>query len=137
MEKWANIYISMILEALPFILIGAIFSSIIQVYISKEGINKILPKNKFLAMIGVSFLGLIIPICECAIVPIAKSLFKKGVPLGVMITFILSVPIVNPVVIASTYYAFKDIRIVIIRVVGGIVLSLIIGFLMEILTEKK
>ena len=137
MERWANIYISMILEAIPFILIGAIFSSIIQVYVSKEGLNKILPKNKFLAMISVSFLGLIIPICECAIIPIAKSLFKKGVPLGVMITFILSVPIVNPVVIASTYYAFKDIRIVIIRVVGGIVLSLIIGFLMEILTEKN
>ena len=137
MERWANIYISMILEALPFILIGAIFSSIIQVYISKEGINKILPKNKFLAMIGVSFLGLIIPICECAIVPIAKSLFKKGVPLCVMVTFMLSVPIVNPVVIASTYYAFKDIKIVLIRIVGGIVLSLIIGFLMELLTDKN
>lgn len=136
MERWANIYISMILEALPFILIGAIVSSIIQNYISKDSLNRILPKNKFLAMLSVSFLGLIIPICECAIVPISKSLLKKGVPLCVMVTFMLSIPIVNPVVIASTYYAFKDIKIVLIRIIGGILLSLIVGFLIELLTDK-
>ncbi|MDZ7543719.1 permease, partial [Clostridium perfringens] len=34
-EKWATIFISMILEALPFILIGAIISAAIQMYISE------------------------------------------------------------------------------------------------------
>ena len=80
LEKWANTFISMILEALPFILIGSIVSAIIQMYISEELVKKILPKNKFISIIFAAFAGVFIPICECAIVPIAKSLIKKGVP---------------------------------------------------------
>lgn len=137
LEKWANTFISMILEALPFILIGSIVSAIIQMYISEELVKKILPKNKFISIIFAAFAGIFIPICECAIVPIAKSLIKKGVPLGVSIVFMLCVPIVNPVVIASTFYAFSDIRVVLIRGFGGILCAIIIGTLIELITSKR
>ena len=73
-------------------------------------------------------MGLVFPMCECAIVPVSRSLIKKGVPVGIAITFMLSVPIVNPFVIASTYYAFDaNLTIVIIRVLGGIFCSIIVG----------
>ena len=137
MIKWANIFISMVLEALPFILIGAIISSIIQMYISEERVKKILPRSRFISIIIAAILGIFIPICECAIVPIARSLIKKGVPIAVAIVFMLSVPIVNPIVIVSTFYAFNDTKIVLIRVLGGIISAIIIGFLIEILTNKK
>jgi len=137
MIKWANIFISMILEALPFILIGSIISSIIQMYISEDLVKKILPRSRFISIIFAAFLGIFIPICECAIVPIGRSLIKKGVPIAVAVVFMLSVPIVNPVVVASTYYAFKDINIVLIRVFGGIISAIIIGFLIEVFTSKK
>lgn len=137
MIKWANIFISMILEALPFILIGAIISSVIQMYISEDIVKRILPKSRFISIIFAAFLGVFIPICECAVVPITRSLIKKGVPIAVAVVFMLTVPIVNPVVIASTYYAFKDINMVLIRVFGGIISAILIGFLIEILTSKK
>ncbi|MBE6053294.1 MAG: permease [Clostridium sartagoforme] len=137
MIKWANVFISMILEAIPFILIGAIASSVIQMYISEELLKKILPKNRLISIIFAAFLGVFIPICECAIVPIARSLIKKGVPIAVSIVFMLTVPIVNPVVIASTFYAFQDIKIVLIRVFGGIICAIVIGLLIELFTNKK
>ena len=137
LEKWANTFISMILEALPFILIGSIVSAVIQMYISEELVKKILPKNKFISIIFAAFAGVFIPICECAIVPIAKSLIKKGVPVGVSIVFMLCVPIVNPVVMASTFYAFNDIRVVLIRVFGGILCAIIIGILIDLLTNRR
>ncbi|MDV4149661.1 permease [Clostridium sp. AL.422] len=137
MIKWANIFISMILEALPFILIGSILSSVIQMYISEDVVKKILPKSRIISIIFAAFLGIFIPICECAIVPIARSLIKKGVPIAVAIVFMLTVPIVNPIVISSTYYAFNDINIVLIRVFGGIISAIIIGLLIELLTSKK
>lgn len=137
MIKWANIFISMILEALPFIIIGSIISSMIQLFISEERVKKILPKSKFISIIFAALLGIFIPICECAIVPIARSLIKKGVPIAVAIVFMLSVPIVNPIVILSTFYAFNDIRIVLIRVLGGIISAILIGILIDILTNKK
>lgn len=137
MIKWANIFISMILEALPFIIIGSIISSIIQLFISEESVKKILPKSRFVSIIFAAVLGIFIPICECAIVPIARSLIKKGVPIAVAIVFMLSVPIVNPIVILSTFYAFNDVKIVLIRVLGGIISAIVIGVLIDILTNKK
>lgn len=137
MIKWANIFISMVLEALPFIIIGSIISSMIQLFISEERVKKILPKSRFVSIIFAALLGIFIPICECAIVPIARSLIKKGVPIAVAIVFMLSVPIVNPIVILSTFYAFNDIRIVLIRVLGGIISAILIGILIDILTNKK
>ena len=121
MIKWANVFISMILEALPFILIGSIASSVIQIYVSENVVKRILPKSRIISIIFAAFMGVFIPICECAIVPIARSLIKKGVPIAVAVVFMLTVPIVNPIVVASTFYAFKDINIVLIRVFGGII----------------
>lgn len=136
LEKWATIFISMILEALPFILIGSIISAAIQMYISEDIVKKILPQNKFISILFAAFIGIFIPICECAIVPIAKSLIKKGVPVGVAIVFMISVPIVNPVVIASTYYAFNDIKVVLIRIFGGVLCAIIIGLLIEFISRR-
>ena len=51
MIKWANVFISMVLEALPFILIGAIVSSVIQMYISEDIVKRILPKSRILSII--------------------------------------------------------------------------------------
>ena len=137
MIKWANVFISMILEALPFILIGSIVSSVIQMYISEDLLKRILPKNRIISMILAAFLGFFIPICECAIVPIARSLIKKGVPIAVSIVFMLTVPILNPVVIASTFYAFNDVNIILIRVFGGMITAIIIGLIIELITKKN
>ena len=137
MIKWANVFISMILEALPFILIGSIASSVIQIYVSENVVKRILPKSRIISIIFAAFMGVFIPICECAIVPIARSLIKKGVPIAVAVVFMLTVPIVNPIVVASTFYAFKDINIVLIRVFGGIICAIIIGLLVEVFTKKN
>lgn len=137
MIKWANVFISMVLEALPFILIGAIVSSVIQMYISEDIVKRILPKSRILSIIIAACMGIVIPICECAIVPITRSLIKKGIPIAVAVVFMLTVPIVNPVVIASTFYAFADIKVVLIRVLGGIICAIAIGLLIELLTSKK
>lgn len=137
MIKWANVFISMILEALPFILLGSIASSVIQIYVSEDIVKRILPKSRIISIFFAAFMGLFIPICECAIVPITRSLMKKGIPIAVAVVFMLTVPIVNPVVIASTFYAFKDINIVLIRVFGGITCAIIIGLLVEIFTKRN
>jgi uncharacterized membrane protein YraQ (UPF0718 family) len=51
-------------------------------------------------------MGLAFPVCECGVVPLTRRLFRKGVPLWVGVAFLLAAPVINPVVIASTYAAF-------------------------------
>lgn len=136
-REWATSFVEIVLEGLPFILIGAIASAIIQLFTTEEIIKKVIPKNKFIAVIIASLAGLFMPICECAIIPITKSLIKKKVPIGIAITFMLSVPIVNPIVILSTFYAFNNFKIVIIRLVGGIITAILVGVIVEELSVNK
>ncbi len=132
-DKFFLIFSSLLLEAIPFILIGSIISALIQMFISEEFIRKIIPKNIFLALFITAFSGIIFPVCECAIIPIGRRLIKKGVPLPVAVTFMLSVPIVNPIVIMSTYYAFSSKPIIFfMRIMFGIVNSIVIGYLIHI-----
>jgi len=137
MQNFSTLFLSIILEALPFILIGSCISSLIQIFVSEETIEKCIPNNKFIAIIAASLMGFIFPVCECAIVPIVRRLIKKGVPVYVGITFMLSVPIVNPIVLLSTYYAFQDTPyMVLLRGGIGLIAACVIGYLVN-LTVKK
>ncbi|AVP54358.1 permease [Clostridium tetani] len=137
-ENFSIIFSSIILESVPFILLASLVSALIQVFVSEEFITKIIPKNKFLSFLGASLMGLIFPVCECAIVPITKKLIKKGVPVEVSFTFMLSVPIVNPIVLMSTYYAFYNKpSIFILRAIFGILIPIIIGLITSNTEEFK
>lgn len=128
MQQFTTILISIILEAIPFILLGAVVSSTIQVFVSKDQIAAILPRRRWLGVMVATLMGIIFPVCECAIIPIAKRLVKKGVPTGMAVSFMLAVPIVNPVVLLSTYYAFNnDFKMVALRAGLGFVVAVAIG----------
>ncbi|MEH7375471.1 MULTISPECIES: permease [Bacillaceae] len=125
-----TIFLSIILEAIPFILLGVFVSAIIQSFVSENAIRKMLPRNAYLAVIPAALLGIIFPICECAIVPVVRRLIKKGMPSHVGVVFMLSAPILNPVVYASTYFAFKSTPYIAnARMVVGFISSIIIGLI--------
>ncbi|CAI9395613.1 permease [Niallia sp. Sow4_A1] len=127
-----TIFISIIIEALPFILIGVLISGIIQIFVSEEFIAKIMPKNPILAILFASLVGSIIPACECGIIPITRRLILKGVPLPASIAFMLTGPIINPVVIFSTYVAFGNSwRMVILRSVAALICSILVGLALQ------
>lgn len=135
---FANIFTSIVLEAIPFIILGSFISAIIQIFISEEFIAKLIPRMNIFGYLGAALIGLIFPVCECAIIPITRSLIKKGIPVGIGVTFMLSVPIINPIVIMSTYYAFYDKQaMVLIRITGGFVAAILIGILVNLLKENE
>ena len=109
-QEWLNVntvFLSIIFEAIPFILLGVIVSSLIQVFVTEDMIQKVMPKSKIVAMIPAVFVGIIFPMCECVIIPIVRRLIQKGLPLHVGIVILLSAPIMNPIVLLSTVYAFQ------------------------------
>lgn len=137
-NDFSTIFLSIIFEGIPFILIGALASSIIQIFVSEEAIAKIIPKNKFVGVLIASLVGVVFPVCECAIVPITRRLLKKGVPLSIAITFMLSVPIMNPVVLLSTHYAFMGMSyMVIARAMFGMIGAITIGYLVAVLHKDS
>lgn len=127
-----SIFISILIEAIPFILIGVILSGIIQMFVSEEMIARIMPKNRFLAVLFGALTGVLFPACECGIIPITRRLLLKGVPLHAGVAFMLTAPIINPIVLFSTYIAFGN-RWSVVFYRGGLALavSLIIGVILS------
>ncbi|MBR1414196.1 MAG: permease [Bacilli bacterium] len=133
------IFTSIFFESLPFLLLGSLLSAIIETYVSNETISKLIPKNKVLGSIVGVFLGFFLPACDCAVIPVSKRLLKKKVPINVAISFMLASPIINPVVLLSTYNAFyrTNPKIFWYRLLFGIIISLLIGIIMGIIFNKK
>lgn len=107
LSTFKSMLISILLEALPFLLLGILVSSIMQVFIPERWIRKIIPKNPVAGVIIASLLGIIFPVCECGLIPVVRRLMAKGMPLYAGVAFILAGPIINPVVFSATYAAFR------------------------------
>lgn len=132
-----TIFLSMIMEAIPFILLGVIVSGLIQTFLSERWIARLLPQNRYLASLLGCGVGLFFPACECGIVPITRRLIRKGVPLHAGIAFMLTGPIINPVVLFATYIAFgNDWRMVLIRGGSAVVVAYVTAIVISYLYPK-
>ena len=122
--------ISVIIESLPFVILGIVLSILVQVWVPDRWIMRILPRNAFLRRAMISFLGIFLPVCECGNVPLARGLIVKGFTVSESMTFLLAAPIVNPITILTTGQAFGfDSWIFAARLVGGFVIANVIGWL--------
>ncbi|MBW6411198.1 permease [Clostridium weizhouense] len=136
-RKFNTMFISILIQGLPFILIGSFVSAIIQSCISRDKLMKLFPKNIFLSCIVAALAGILFPICDCGTIPVVRGLMKKKVPIAAGVTFMLASPIVNPIAIISTIYAFQGMKsVVIYRVFTGIIISISVGLIMQFFTKK-
>ncbi|MEF3696842.1 permease [Desulfolutivibrio sp.] len=95
------------LEAAPFLLLGSFLAALIECFVPPERMQRLFPKRAVPGVLAGLFAGLFLPVCECGIVPIVRRMLQKGVPPASAMTYMLAAPIVNPVVMASTYTAFQ------------------------------
>ncbi|HFH8218895.1 TPA: permease [Streptococcus agalactiae] len=136
--QWFAIFISIIIEALPFVLLGTILSGIIEVFITPDIVNKFLPKNKFLRVLFGTFVGFVFPSCECGIIPIINRFLEKKVPSYTAVPFLATAPIINPIVLFATYSAFgNSIRFLILRFVGATIVAIALGVMLAFLVDDN
>jgi hypothetical protein len=103
---FVKMFVSIIWEAFPFVVLGAIIAGVLEEMVPQQAISKLIPKNPFLAVCIGGVLGLAFPMCECGIVPVMRRLLRKGLPLGTCVAYMLAGPIINLIVISSTAVAF-------------------------------
>lgn len=119
-------------EALPFVILGIILSTLIQTYLRQSTLIRLLPKKPVFRRAALSFSGTFMPVCECGNVPLARGLMIKGLRPQDVITFLLAAPIINPVTILTTIHAFSTNKnVVIIRVIAAFLIANIIGWLLN------
>lgn len=124
-------FLAIFLEGLPFIFLGTIVSGFLGTYLPKNAFERWLPKNRSLAVLMSGILGIVFPVCECAVVPVIRRLVKNGLPVSCALTYMLAAPIFNPVTAISTYKAFNDSYSVAgARLVMAYAIAVIIGLVM-------
>lgn len=101
------VFLGILFEALPFLILGVIAASLIQLFISEEWIQKVIPKKPIAGMVVGLLASIVTPVCECAIIPVVRRLIQKGVPVHAGAVLLMGAPILNFVVFGSTYYAFQ------------------------------
>jgi uncharacterized membrane protein YraQ (UPF0718 family) len=99
-------FLGIFIEAAPFLLLGTLVSGLLDVFISRDDIARLTPRSPVLATVAGAFMGFAFPVCECGVVPVVRRLYGKGLPMSVGVTFLLAAPVMNPIVLVSTYAAF-------------------------------
>jgi uncharacterized membrane protein YraQ (UPF0718 family) len=127
----AIVFVSIVLEAIPFMMIGSLVGGFIEAFVSRERMATLLPRKGWLTVCVAAGAGLVFPVCECAVVPVVRRLTGKGLPFSAAIAYLLGGPIVNPIVAASTALAYAfDWRIVVLRLGLGYGIAVAMGLLM-------
>lgn len=125
---WTTIFISVTVQALPFLVLGVVISGLIAAFLSPSFVARVLPRRPAAAVPVAGIAGLALPGCECGSVPIAGRLTSRGVPAAAALTFMLSAPAINPVVLVSTAVAFQgQPRMVVARFLASLLASVLVG----------
>lgn len=133
LQDFITLSLSIFVEAVPFVILGALLAGIVNTYVPPHMFERILPKNNFLRRGSISLLGFLFPVCECGNVPLSRALMVQGLKPSESITFLLAAPVLNPVTIWSTWVAFSfDQTVVISRVAATLVIANLIGYVLSL-----
>ncbi|GAA4362828.1 permease [Nocardioides caricicola] len=107
LQTWSTIFVAMVLQALPFLVGGVLLAAAISAFVTEDRLRRLTPRSPWLGVPAAGAAGIALPGCECASVPVAAGLVRRGVAPAVAFTFMLAAPAVNPVVLVSTAVAFS------------------------------
>jgi len=129
LQDFFILFMSLIVEATPFVFIGVVVSVIVAIFFSDDFLLRLLPKNNILARLVLSFTGIFMPVCECGNVPVVRRLLLKGFNVSHGVTFLLAAPIINPVTVWATLEAFDyDYSVVLLRLGGALFIANFVGW---------
>ncbi|MDK3156462.1 permease [Kamptonema cortianum] len=130
-NDFAKAFLSILFTGMPFLLFGTLFAGFVEAFVPSRIIKKALPKNPVAAVAVSGAMGMVLPMCECGVVAVLRRLVHKGLPVPCAIAYMFASPIVNPIVILSTYTAFTNqepLSMVLARIGMGYVIAVIVGW---------
>ncbi|MEU9467682.1 permease [Streptomyces avermitilis] len=132
MQSWTTVFVAVVVQALPFLVLGVLLSAIIAVFVPPSFFARALPKRPALAVPVAGMAGAVLPGCECASVPVAGALVRRGVTPAAALAFLLSAPAINPIVLTATAVAFpRNPEMVFARFGASLLVACAMGWLWQ------
>jgi uncharacterized membrane protein YraQ (UPF0718 family) len=134
---WA-LFQGLLMEALPFLLLGVAIATAARWLAPGGRWLRRLPRHPLLGPLAGAGLGLALPACECGNVPVTRRLLAAGAPVGTALGFLFAAPVLNPIVLASTWAAFPDRPwLLLLRPFGAVVVAVGLALLLGQLGEGE
>ncbi|MHB9860130.1 permease [Streptomyces sp. YIM S03343] len=132
MQSWTTVFVAVVVQALPFLVLGVLLSAAIAVFVPASFFARALPSRPALAVPVAGMAGAVLPGCECASVPVAGALVRRGVPASAALAFLLSAPAINPIVLTATAVAFpRNPEMVVARFAASLLVACAMGWLWQ------
>ncbi|HLL33094.1 MAG TPA: permease [Streptomyces sp.] len=132
MQAWTTVFVAVVVQALPFLVLGVLLSAVIAVLVPPSFFARALPARPTAAVPVAGLAGAVLPGCECASVPVAGALMRRGVTPAAALAFLLSAPAINPVVLTATAVAFPGApEMVLARFAAGLLVACAMGWLWQ------
>lgn len=125
--RFATYLHGLLFEAFPWLVLGAILAAAAEELLPDDLLPRLARRLGRAAVPGTALAAPLIPMCECGIIAVVRGLIAKGMPAHLAITFLLAAPILNPIVLATTWMAFADWRMVALRAACGLVIACAAG----------
>jgi hypothetical protein len=132
LNLFATVFLGIFIEALPYLLIGTFISGLVEVFLDRDQITRFISNRSVPAAVTGAFMGLVFPVCECGVIPLARRLFHKGLPLSAGIAFLLAAPVLNPIVIFSTAAAFGWGSMLFWRIGVTLLIAILVGLVFSV-----
>ncbi|NLK52766.1 MAG: permease [Syntrophomonadaceae bacterium] len=105
--------------------------ALLQEFVSEETVRRVLTKpQKWLGNILGAALGALTPFCSCSTIPILVGLLNGGAPFGATMSFLISSPLLNPVILAL-FLTMIGWKVTLIYGVSTFIAAVLIGALWE------
>jgi uncharacterized membrane protein YraQ (UPF0718 family) len=129
-KAWTTVFVAVTVQAMPFLVLGVLISGAIAAFVPATFFARALPRRHSLAVPVAGLAGVMLPGCECASVPISQRLISRGVPPAAALTFLLSAPAINPVVLVATAVAFPgQPQVVLARFLASLLAAVAVGWI--------
>jgi uncharacterized membrane protein YraQ (UPF0718 family) len=133
-QAFLIVFGSLVVQAMPFVLLGALASAAIEVFVPVNALERVAGLPRPLQLPAAALAGVALPICECGSVPVARRLAARGLTPSAAVTFMLAAPVLNPVVIASTFVAYRARSSLWTMVIGrfalGMLVAIVVGWVL-------
>ncbi|RUS46011.1 permease [Cohnella sp. AR92] len=135
-RKLTEAFASILFDALPYLLAGSFVSALLHTFLKDEHVRRFAPRNKLYGVLFGSLLGLAVPLCECGMVPVVRRLIRKGLPAYIGLVYLVAGPILNPIVIASTFSAFpNDPKLATARFLLALAVTVALGLMLTLIVR--
>ena len=129
LQTWSTIFVSITIQALPFLVLGVLISGAIAAFVPAAAIARLLPRSSRLSVPIAGLAGAALPGCECGSVPIAGRLTARGASPAAAFAFMLSAPAINPIVLVATAVAFPGRPdVVLARFAASLLCAIVVGY---------